>query len=283
VVGYAHISIAAIAFLLLFTGNYKIIERSLVLLVIFMSLSFILTAVITAPVLSMVLKGIFVPEMPKNSLLTIIGLIGTTIVPYNLFLHASLVKEKWVSSNDLKSVRKDTYLSVFMGGLVSMAIIVAASGLQIDQVKNAMDLALGLEPLYGKASRYFLGLGLFAAGITSAITAPLAAAYVANSVFGWNAGLKDYRFRIVWSFILVLGLVFISFDITPIEMIRVAQVANGMLLPLIAVFLVWVVNRPGVLGKYRNTILQNVLAVLIVLIAVFLGVRGIIKVISDFL
>jgi manganese transport protein len=66
-------------------------------------------------------------------------------------------------------------------------------------------------------------------------------------------------------------------------MIRVAQVANGMLLPLIAVFLVWVVNRPGVLGKYRNTILQNVLAVLIVLIAVFLGVRGIIKVISDFL
>jgi manganese transport protein len=283
VVGYAHISIAAIAFLLLFTGNYKIIERSLVLLVIFMSLSFILTAVITAPVLSMVLKGIFVHEMPKNSLLTIIGLIGTTIVPYNLFLHASLVKEKWVSSNDLKSVRKDTYLSVFMGGLVSMAIIVAASGLQIDKVKNAMDLALGLEPLYGKASRYFLGLGLFAAGITSAITAPLAAAYVANSVFGWNAGLKDYRFRIVWSFILVLGLVFISFDITPIEMIRVAQVANGMLLPLIAVFLVWVVNRPGVLGKYRNTILQNVLAVLIVLIAVFLGVRGIIKVISDFL
>jgi manganese transport protein len=79
-----------------------------------------------------------------------------------------------------------------------------------------MDLALGLEPLYGKASRYFLGLGLFAAGITSAITAPLAAAYVANSVFGWNAGLKDYRFRIVWSFILVLGLVFISFDIIPL-------------------------------------------------------------------
>lgn len=270
--------IAGIAFVLLFSGNYKILEKSLVSLVAVMGISFILTAILIAPHITTVLKGVFVPVIPENSLLTVIGLVGTTIVPYNLFLHASLVKEKWKTVKDLKTAKIDTYLSVFLGGLVSMSIIVAASGIDIAEVHDAMDLALGLEPLYGSAARYFLGIGLFAAGITSTITAPLAAAYVANSVFGWNTGLKDYRFRLVWILILVLGLFFMSFKITPVQMIRIAQIANGILLPVIAVFLIWVVNRPGLLGKYKNTFSQNVLAVLIVLITVFLGIKGILKV-----
>lgn len=278
---YAPILVGSLAFLLLYIGNYKALERSLVGLVVVMSLSFIVTAIITGPGIVEVFKGIFIPVMPKDSLLTVIALVGTTIVPYNLFLHASLVKEKWSSNADLKAARKDTYLSVFLGGLVSISIIVAASGLQIDKVKNAMDLALGLEPLYGEISRYFLGIGLFAAGITSAVTAPLAAAYVANSIFGWKAGLKDYRFRLIWMFILFLGLLFMSFKITPIQMIRIAQIANGLLLPVIAVFLVWVVNRPGVLGQYKNTQFQNFLGILIVLITLFLGIMGILKVISN--
>ncbi len=275
---YASFLIAGIAFLLLFTGNYKTLERSLVGLVILMSLSFVVTAILTGPSIVKVLKGIFVPALPDKSLLTVIGLVGTTIVPYNLFLHASLVKEKWSSFKDLDAVKKDTYISVFLGGLVSISIMVAASGLQIDKVKNAMDLALGLEPLYGQASRYFLGIGLFAAGITSAVTAPLAAAYVVNSIFGWNAGLKDYRFRWVWVLILVLGLLFMSFKITPIQMIRVAQIANGLLLPVIAIFLVWVVNRPGVLGAYKNTFWNNLIAILIVVVTLVLGIKGILKV-----
>ena len=58
-----------------------------------------------------------------------------------------------------------------------------------------MDLAKGLEPLYGKFAIYFLGIGLFASGITSSITAPLAAAYVAKSCFGWTGSLKSFKFR----------------------------------------------------------------------------------------
>ena len=275
--------ITFLAFILLYIGNYKVLERSLVMLVLLMSISFILTALITTPNWSVVLKGIFIPAMPENSLLTVIGLIGTTIVPYNLFLHASLVKEKWNSPNSLNNVRKDTYISVFLGGMVSMSIIIAASQLPINKVASAMDLAMGLEPLYGAASKYLLGIGLFAAGITSAITAPLAAAYVANSVFGWKAGLKDYRFRMVWIFILVLGSIFISFNIKPIEIIRLAQIANGLLLPVIVIFLVWVVNRPGVLGKFRNTPIRNVLGILIIFLTLFLGFRAILKVMASIL
>lgn len=272
------IIIGVVAFILLYIGNYKILERSLIALVIIMSISFLLTAIITKPNLELMIKGMLIPSFPENSLLTIIGLIGTTVVPYNLFLHASLVKEKWKQQSDLKFARKDTFISIIFGGIVSMAIIIAATAINGQEVNNAADLAKGLSPLYGGFAKYFLGIGLFAAGITSAITAPLAAAYVANSCFGWNANLKNSRFRIVWSFILLLGVVFSSLQFNPIEIIKFAQVANGFLLPIIALFLLWVVNKTAVLGKYKNKLGQNIISGIIILITVVLGFKSILKV-----
>lgn len=272
------IIIGVVAFILLYIGNYKILERSLIALVIIMSISFLLTAIITKPNLELMIKGMFIPSFPENSLLTIIGLIGTTVVPYNLFLHASLVKEKWKRQSDLKFARKDTFISIILGGIVSMAIIIAATAINGQEVNNAADLAKGLTPLYGGFAKYFLGIGLFAAGITSAITAPLAAAYVANSCFGWNANLKNSRFRIVWFFILLLGVLFSSLQFNPIEIIKFAQVANGFLLPIIALFLLWVVNKTAVLGKYKNKLGQNIVSGIIILITIILGVKSIMKV-----
>lgn len=273
-------SIGIIAFLLLYIGNYKILERSLVALVLTMSISFVVTAIITKPDLLLMLKGILIPSFPKGSMLTIIGLIGTTVVPYNLFLHASLVKEKWQYKSDLKFARKDTYISIVLGGFVSMAIIIAATSIQGNEIKNGIDLAKGLEPLYGNFAKYFLGIGLFAAGITSAITAPLAAAYVANSCFGWNANLKSFKFRIVWFIILLLGVLFSSLKINPIDIIKFAQIANGILLPVIALFLVWIVNKSTVLGAYKNGWIQNIFAALIIIVAVILGFKSILKVVE---
>jgi Mn2+/Fe2+ NRAMP family transporter len=122
-----------------------------------------------------------------------------------------------------------------------------------------------------------MGIGLFSAGITSAITAPLAAAYVANSCFGWKSGLQDGRFRLVWIFILLAGILSMSLGIHPIAVIQFAQVANGLLLPVIAVFLLWVVNRSALLGKYRNSRMQNFLALIIIILAILLGIRSILK------
>ncbi|MGK0296350.1 MAG: manganese transport protein, partial [Ulvibacter sp.] len=235
--------IGAIAFILLYLGNYKLIERSLIGLVVIMSLSFLLTAILTKPDIFAVLKGMFIPSFPQEGWLTIIALVGTTVVPYNLFLHASLVKEKWQDVGSLKAARKDVYVSIALGGVVSMAIIVCAAAIQTTQVSNASDLAKGLEPLFGSFSKYFLSLGLFAAGITSAITAPLAAAYVAKGCFGWDKGLKGGKFRVVWILILVLGVIFSSIGFKPIEIIKFAQVANGLLLPIIAGFLLWIANK----------------------------------------
>jgi len=274
------IVVGLIAFALLYIGNYKFLERALVSLVLIMSFSFLITAFVTKPSILEVLKGVFHPSVPKGSLLTIVGLIGTTVVPYNLFLHASLVKEKWSSEKDLNAIRKDTIISIVLGGFVSMAIIISASSIELGEISNASDLAKSLAPLYGDFATYFLGIGLFAAGITSAITAPLAAAYVARGCFGWKTGFKSKQFRFVWMVILVLGVVFSSIGIKPIEIIKFAQVANGILLPVIAGVLLWVVNKKTVLGNFVNSKGQNVMGVIILMITIFLGIRGLDKVFS---
>ena len=270
--------IGILAFILLYLGNYKVLERFLVGLVVLMSLAFLTTALITKPNLWQTLKSAFVPSIPENSILTIVGLIGTTVVPYNLFLHASLAKTKWKDKTDLSYARKDTIVAVILGGIVSMSIIISASAIQSQDISNASDLAKGLEPLFGVYAKHFLSIGLFAAGITSAITAPLAAAFVASGCLGWETDLKSNRFRAVWIFILGLGVVFSSVGFKSIEIIKFAQVANGLLLPIIAGFLLWVMNKSSVLGSYRNSKTQNFFGFVIVLIAIGLGAKGILSV-----
>ncbi len=274
--------IGFLAFVILYISNYKIIEKILIILVVLMSFSFVVTAIITKPDVSLIIKGIFVPKIPDGSLLTIIGLIGTTVVPYNLFLHASLAKEKWFTKEDLPLARKDTFIAVILGGIVSMSIIIAASASNLTSVHNAIDLAKGLEPLYGNAARYFLAIGLFAAGITSSITAPLAAAFVVKGMMGWENGLKSKRFKAVWMFILFLGILFSSMQIKPIEIIKFAQIANGMLLPVISAFLLWIMNKKDVLGKYTNNVIQNIFGFTILGLAIFLGFKSIWKVLETF-
>ena len=272
--------IGSIAFALLYFGNYRFLEKTLIALVLLMSFSFVVTAVITGPDPLEVLKGLLIPKFPEKSLLTIIGLIGTTVVPYNLFLHAALVKEKWKNSEALPLARRDTVISIVLGGLVSMAILISAAGMPAQEINNAADLAKSLEPLYGSFAKYFLALGLFAAGITSAITAPLAAAYVAKGCLGWKGDQKSLGFRGVWMFILIVGVFFSAIGISPIEIIKFAQVANGILLPVIVGVLLWIMNKKNVLGVFSNTLYQNIVGFIILGISIFLGLKSILTVFS---
>ncbi len=267
-----------LAFILLYLGTYKVLEKVLVGLVILMSLAFLSTAILTKPDVISILKNMLLPQFPDEGILTIVALIGTTVVPYNLFLHASLAKTKWNNKSDIKLARKDTVLAVVLGGIVSMSIIISAAAINIKEVGNAADLALALEPLFGVNAKYFLSVGLFAAGITSAITAPLAAAYVASGCLGWQTDLKSKRFRAVWMFILGLGVVFSSVGFKSIEIIKFAQVANGLLLPVIAGFLLWVMNKASVLGVYKNSKFQNFLGLIILVITILLGLKVILSV-----
>lgn len=270
--------IGILAFILLYLGNYKMLERALIGMVILMSLAFLITAVMTKPSFNNLLTGLFKFQSPEESLLTIIGLLGTTVVPYNLFLHAALVKEKWHKSSDLALARKDTLIAIVLGGLVSMCIIVCAAAIQGNEITSAADLAEAVEPLFGSFAKYFIAIGLFAAGITSAITAPLAAAYVATGCLNWSSNMKSFKFRLVWLIVLSLGVIFASLGFKSIEVIQFAQIANGLLLPVIAGLLIWIVNKQAILGDYKNNWKQNLIALIIFAVVTFLGLRTVLKV-----
>ncbi len=277
-INYWSITIGLLAGILLYIGNYKVLERVLVSLVIVMSVAFVITAIVTEPDIIGMLKGAFVPSFPEESTITIIALIGTTVVPYNLFLHASLVSEKWKSDSDLPAVKRDTVVAIVLGGIVSMAIMISATAIKGDGIQTAADLAKSLEPLFGSYATYFIGLGLGAAGLTSAITAPLSAAYVAQECFGWSKGTRDWRFRLVWIIILLLGVFFSSVGYKPVDIIKFAQVANGILLPVIAGYLIYMANRQHILGAYVNSRTQNIIGIAVWLIVFGLGLKSILKV-----
>jgi len=277
---WAMISGAA-AFLILLAGNYKLIERVLVALVIIMSLTFLTTAIIISPKLPDLLKGMFVPSVPEGSLLTLVGLIGTTVVPYNLFLHASAVQERWSRPEDLPEARADISVSVILGGFISMAIIVTSAVAFFGSgtgITSASDLAVQLEPLLGSWAKYVISIGLFAAGISSAITAPLAAAYATAGILGWKKDLASWRFRLVWMAIIAVGVTFSMIGFSPLEAILFAQAANGILLPVIAVYLLVVMNSRTIMGDNVNGLLSNITGAIVVLTALGLGIRSLLHV-----
>lgn len=273
-----------VAFLFLVAGSYKLIERLLIACVVLMSVAFIVSAILSRPSMIDLVKGLFIPRFPDGSIFKILGLIGTTVVPYNIFLHANLVNEKWNGKEELAYAKKDLYISVFLGGIISMCIIVCGASVS-QQEGVALDfneLAMGLEPLLGKYALKFLGLGLLAAGLSSAITAPLAAAYVARDCFDWGKNKKDIRFMAVWCIILAIGVVVSATGYRPTEIIQFAQVANGILLPIMVIVLIYLANQSSVMGIYKNNLKQHVVSGCIAIVSIVLGLIGINKV-FDFL
>lgn len=268
----------AIAFILLYLGNHKILERTLLGLVIFMSLSFIATALITRPDYGAILQGFIQPNIKEDNILMVLALIGTTVVPYNLFLHASLVKKKWSNTNHLPAVRTDTIVAIGLGGLVSMAILITGASMPGNSLTRPIDLASGLQPLFGNSAAIFTGLGLFAAGVTSSITAPFAAAIVIQSCFGWTGGIKCKKFRASWMVILLIGLVSTTLSYSPIVIIQFAQLANGVLLPIMAALLWWLSSSKRILGAYRNGRFLNLLSFFLLLTTIALSIRTLSKV-----
>ncbi|KXI27628.1 Nramp family divalent metal transporter [Paraglaciecola hydrolytica] len=277
---YVVLVISSLAAGLLWFGSYRYIEKILLTLVILMALAFIMTFVLVKPDMAALFQGLFSPQIPSGSLLTVIALIGTTIVPYNLFLHASAVKAKWCSVDQLNTARTDTAISIGLGGLITILIASTAAAnmfsLQLS-VSGVADMALQLEPVFGGFSSTMLGLGLFAAGLSSALTAPLATAYVMTEILALNSKPGTVGFRLIALSVVLVGTALSLTGIKPLTIIVAAQFANGLLLPVIAVFLLYAMNQKPLLGEYTNSWLVNILGLAVVLITAGLGGRMILK------
>jgi len=274
--------LVAVTFILLWGGSYTRIEKFLTALVVIMGVLFLICAIVSKPDWAAVFKGMFVPKAPEgdsNAWMTIAALMGTTVVPYNIYLHASSAAKKWNNpEEDIPTSNLDSILAIGLGGIISMAIIVCASALQgqIDVASyNGSDMARALAPLLGSGATVVFGIGLFAAGFSSAITAPLAAAFASSGILGWGADMKSAKFKVFWIIVLAFGFVAtLTLGASPQEIILFAQAANAFLLPITGILLLIVTNDKNIMGKYKNNAIINVLAVIVIGVFIFIAARN---------
>ena len=263
------------AAIILSIPSLKIISTIMGFIVVIMGIGFFITALLIAPPLRDILHGAFFPKIPKQpeAGLLALGLVGTTIVPYNLFLGSGLSSNK----QSIKEMRLGLAVAILLGGIFSMAVLIV--GTSVSGVFSFENLALALQQKIGTSGRFLLGLGLFAAGFTSAVTAPLASAITLKSLFGdkkpekWQ--LNSLNFRLGWIVILLAGMGFALVNVKPIPAIIIAQALNGFLLPFVAVFLYVVINNPMVMGQSKtNPKWLNVLMLIVLFITLILGLNN---------
>ena len=273
--------LGALAIALLWTGSYSWIESVLVYLVFIMAGVFFVTLVVAKPDISLMFSQLLQPRLAADSITTILALIGTTIVPYNLFLHASLVAKSSPTTDNknsdksdaIKACRKQSATAISMGGLITLVVMATAMMAFFNQAAtmDAGNMGEQLKPVLGDKAQWFFALGLFAAGLTSAITAPLAAAYAVCGALGLSDDMKSKGFRTVWLAIIVCGIAVAALGFKPLPAILFAQATNGLLLPIIAIFLLVVMNKSKALGDFKNTLWSNLAGVLVVSVVVGLG------------
>lgn len=266
--------IGLVAAVILSIPSLKIISTIMGFVVVLMGLGFLITAVFIQPEISAVLKGAFVPRFPKSTEagVLVLGLIGTTIVPYNLFLGSGISSK----NQSVQEMRFGLTVAILLGGLFSMAVLIV--GTAVFSEFSFESLSLALQQRIGPAGKYLLGFGLFAAGFTSSVTAPLAAAITLKSLFGnkkpekWLTG--SLNFKLGWIVVLLTGIGFAAVNVKPIPAIILAQALNGFLLPFVSIFLFIVINNRAITGQQSNTVGLNLLMIVVIFITLVLGLNS---------
>ena len=264
---------AVLAGLLLWLGSTRAVVTVLGLLVAVMGGAFLLTGLLLEPSPGQVLSGLLVPSVPPDAGLLVLGLVGTTVVPYNLFLGSGIAR-----GQQLGEARLGLGVAIVLGGVISMAVVLVGSAVAGEF--SYPQVAAVLSSQLGGWTAGLFSFGLFAAGFSSAVTAPLAAAITARSLFSsgpdaatWSDG--SWRYRSVWLGVLAAGTVFALTGVRPVPAIIAAQALNGVLLPVVAVFLMLVMNDRRLLGDAVNGRVANLVMGLVVAVALVLGGRGV--------
>jgi Mn2+/Fe2+ NRAMP family transporter len=261
------------ALLLAFAATGTVV-RVLGYIVALMGLVFVATAAGMLPDSGELARGALIPSIPDGSALLVLGMIGTTVVPYNLFLASGLARGR-----NADNMRFGLVVAIVLGGAISIAVLLVGSGLSGEF--SFEELAASLAVRLGGWAYSGFGLGLAAAGFTSALTAPLAAALTARGLFSHDGSARwserSWRYRAVWAFVLLAGLGFAASGTPPIPAIIAAQALNGAILPIVAIFLFVVVNDRSRMGAHANGLIANAALYLCVAVSLVLGVSGVLR------
>ncbi|MGY6558081.1 MAG: NRAMP family divalent metal transporter [Nitritalea sp.] len=237
-----------IVVLVLVKGSIQQLERRVVFLVAMLALAFMGTAVALQPAPAALVQGL-VPRFQSDSIL-ILSLLGTTVVPYNLFLHSGLLHERYPEGVHVRWVRRDLAQALLLGGLISVAIVITGAGSSLDRLIQGADLAEGLRPLLDGWAPLAVGLGLFAAGLSSALTAAFAGAYVLCSLFNWSTALRGLPMRLLMAGMVGSASLIALAGWNIFQLIALAQFTNALLLPLLSFGLWRLLSRRKASGPF---------------------------------
>ena len=260
----------ASAFILWLRGK-DWLSNLMMLLVVIMGVAFAALAFSQEFSIAELAVSTFTPTIPTGSEIVVLGLIGTTIVPYNIFIGAGISK-----GQTIPLMRLGLVISVAIGGAITAAILIA--GISIDGFTSFGELAEAMRAQVGTWGMYALGLGLFAAGFSSAITSPFASSLIATTVFGLTS---QWKIRLVWAIVLLTGFAFGISGVKPIPVILAVQALNGLILPLITMYLIIIVNDRDIVPREKaHGSRYNIILMIILFAVVMIGLSNIDKSIS---
>ena len=265
---------AAVVWLLVVKGNYKSVEKIFVA-ASFFYICYIIAGVLARPGWTESVKATFVPEerglfWHKDYIYMLVGVIGTTIAPWmQFYLQASIV-EKGVTARQYKTSRLDVIFGCFFTDIVAWFIIVACAATLYAHnhrdIENAADAARALGPLAGRYASILFGAGLFNASLFAASILPLSTAYTVCEGLGVESGL-DKKFgeaKVFYWFYTILIAAGAAVVLIPnfplIKVTLLSQVLNGVLLPAVLIFMLLLINKRRLMGKYVNGRLFNIIA-----------------------
>jgi Mn2+/Fe2+ NRAMP family transporter len=267
-------------------GTYRIVEKAFLVASGFY-VTYVISGVLAKPDWVEVTRSTVLPTMTMQlpMVLMVIGIVGTTIAPWMQFYQQAAVVEKGVSTRHLREARIDVLVGTVMAVVVVWFIIVACgatlhrAGIPID---NAADAAQALVPLAGRYAGLLFGFGLFNASLFASAILPLSTAYSVCEGMGWERGI-DKRLREapwfygIYTALIVVGAAAILLPGVPLlKVLYFSQVANGLLLPVVLVFMLVLANRRDLLGEHVNSGVFNAVAVtlFVTLIALSLFLAG---------
>ena len=263
---------ALLLWVLITQGSYARVEKLFIALTL-VFISYIVTVIIINPPWGVIGQALITPDLSKLTtagyLPTVVALIGTTITPYIQLYTQSSVVEKGVTPADYKYERVDVIGGVLLSNLVSVVIIIATAATLFavgQHVGTAADAAAALRPVAGSLAEELFGVGLFGACMLAAAVLPLSTAYAVTEAIGLERGVS-FSFRQapffvgLFTFLIVLGTVVAMLPGIPVvALLLFVQTVNGILLPIELIFIMLLVNNKGLMGRYVNPPLLNILA-----------------------
>lgn len=266
-------------------GTAKMLEKIMLMFVSVMGALFLITMITVGPSIPKMLQGMVIPIIPEGGVITTIALIGTTLIGINLILHSITSKDKWDKVSDLENAKFDIIVNVLIGGIITISIIITSAVVLYNsgvEVTNPLVYSKQLEPILGSWARIVGGLGIFAAGLSSAIAVPFTLSAVFSRMFNWEGGIQSKQAKILGTVVVVFGTVFAMLGTRPVQIITAAQVTSGFSLPFIAILLVVACNNKSLLGEHTNTKLQNILGTIAAAVSLGLGAWGLYGVFTKF-